>query len=87
MEDGVETIQDYADEEVEVYVCGCGERVEGDASAHIKAHGDAGEAFEGRTETEVRQVPAGTHTVSKGHYETFKTTDYWTCSGCGETIR
>ncbi len=87
VEDGVETIQDYADEEVEVYVCGCGERVEGDASAHIKAHGDAGEAFEGRTETEVRQVPAGTHTVSKGHYETFKTTDYWTCSGCGETIR
>ena len=87
VEDGVETIQDYADEEVEVYVCGCGERVEGDASAHIKAHEGAGEVFEGRTETEVRQVPAGTHTVSKGHYETFKTTDYWTCSGCGETIR
>lgn len=74
-------VTDYTHVPVEVYVCGCGEKVYENVESHKKAHEDVGEIYSGYQIIEDSLVEDGYHWEDHGHWENYLNSEY-VCSIC-----
>lgn len=78
-------VTNYKHVPVEVYVCGCGEKVYENAESHKKAHEDAGETYSGYQVIEDSVVEDGYHWEDHGRWEDYSRKEY-VCSICGKPM-